>query len=177
MRTSWDDVINDLRSWEEVEGSLQQGWSEARDAATGLVVECDGHMLLVIEPSAGQAADRRALHRAGFRRCPGRDGAWRWTAPEPASDDRRLEIPASLSGRMRHAFVLLQQDAVRRCDLAEMAVRVLRDTYQSAPGSLMLLVPADEEQGWDDEDDEAWFPGLDCATLKAAVRARTHRRA
>lgn len=180
MLTSWNDVIDDLRSWEEVEGYLQQGWSEARDVATGLVLECDGHTLLVIEPRAGKAAERRALHRAGFRRSPGSDGAWWWTAPEPASDDRRLDVPASLSGRMRHAFVLMQQDAIRRRDLAEMAVRVLRDIYQSAPGSLMLLVAADEEEGWgdeDDEDDEAWLPGLDCATLEAAVRARTHRRA
>lgn len=167
MRTSWDSDVDGLQSWAELQDLLREPWHEVRDGRTGLALSTHFDELLVDPPASGTAAQRRALHRAGFRRRD--DVCWSWTPAEPVDLPPAPDsfLPSMAQAWCRH----MRERAVDRARSTQ-ALLVLRDVYRSAPADLVVTFPPADEDEWDDddEDDDAW-PALDCATLDALARA------
>lgn len=165
MRISWnDDLIDDLRSWDDLELYLGSEWREVRDGASGLVLTTHFDDLLVDEPPSGTAAQRRLLHKRGFRRKAER--CWAWTPPPPSADDLRPP-PAAWRGRMAASWKAAERDRALDRARSAQAVRVLREVYACAPADLEVwIVNADGDDVWEDEDDDG-APALDCASLEA----------
>jgi hypothetical protein len=161
MLTIWDDIVNDLHTWAEVEDYLSDDWYEVHDRVTGLAVT-DVDILLVDEPPSGTAAQRRLLHRAGFRRV--RPGApqWSWTPPERAPAD--VEAPpmsATVTPRIRATLEAWQRDLAQLRARNRMAVYVLKQVYQCAPANLSVVLPLERDEDDDDWDDDARMPHVD----------------
>jgi hypothetical protein len=165
MRISYEYDVDGLRTWADLEHHLGDQWCEVRDRRTGLALSTHLDELLVDEPASGTAAQRRALHKAGFRR---RDhGCWAWTAPEPADPP---PPPGRSSTTMATSWAWLERDrALDRARSAQVLL-VLREVYRAAPADLVVTVLDDDaaEEDWDDDDeDDDVSSGLDCAALEA----------
>jgi hypothetical protein len=159
---SGDDVIDDLRSWGEVEDYLTGPWYEVREPATGLAVSPLSDELLVREPHAGTAKQRRLLHRAGFRRTHTR--CWAWTPAEPVLTDPPWRSATPVP-HLRAAFDAMQREMAIDRARNGMALHVLRDVYGCAPQGLVVVLAREDDpwgDDWDDDDVEA----ADCATLE-----------
>jgi hypothetical protein len=165
MLSIWDDEIDDLRSWDEVEGYLQESWDEVRDRPSGLRVMHDDE-LLVDEPRSATAKQRRLLHRAGFRRVPDEARSWSWTPPDPGPSGQAWvsQLPPRNQARVEARYREMARERAR----SEMALRVLRDVFGCAPEHLTLTVTREAEDDWEDEEDEL-LPGVDCQTLEAVL--------
>lgn len=162
MQTSWDDVIDDLRSWGDLESSLSERWREVRDRVNGLLLTTHFDDLLVDMPSSKTDEQRRLLRELGFRVMD--ESCWSWTPPPPSAGDLRPPLP-SLNAWMAAAWTALERDLAIDLALSAMAVRVLRDVCSAAPKDLEVCVVSDQEhEEWDDDDT---LPGLDCAALEA----------
>jgi hypothetical protein len=161
MRISYEYDVDGLRTWADLEHHLGDQWWEVRDGRTGLALSAHLDELLVEEPASGTAAQRRALHRAGFRRRD--EGCWAWTAPEPADPP---PPPGGFSARMATSWAWVERErALDRARSAQVLL-VLRDVYRAAPADLVLTILDDAAgQDWDDDDDVS--SGLDCAALEA----------
>lgn len=161
MQTSWDDLIDDLRSWDDLEHHLGGEWLDVHDRATGLLLMHGGDDLELHEPSAGSAAQRRRLHKLGFRR---QDGPrWTWVPPEPPPQP----APPSFSPRTAAVWTAsLRMQAIERAVSAQ-ALHVLREVYRCRPTDLEVQVAVDPDDWWDDEDEDDDLPDLDCAALEA----------
>lgn len=165
MQTSWDDVIDDLRSWDDLELYLSGRWREVRDRASRLALTTHFDELLVDEPPSMTEEQRRMLRDLGFRLMDER--CWSWTPPPPSAGELR-PAPPGLPAWMRSAWPsterFLAVDRTRRA----MAVGVLREVFSCAPQNLEVCVVNDhEDDEWDDDDDDAALPGLECAALEA----------
>jgi hypothetical protein len=166
MLTPWDDEIDDLRSWEEVECFLRERWDMVRDDATGLLLT-RGDSLLLDEPRSATAKQRRLLHRAGFRRVADDEPCWSWTpsVPEPSDRPGLSRMPP----RMRAVFEAGLNEMARDRARNDMAVRVLRDVFGCVPENLVIELAAELDDSWDDDEDD--LPAYaDCATLEALPR-------
>lgn len=155
-----DDVVDDLVSWDEVEDLLRDDWQEVHDRSSGLTItRLDD--LLVDEPASATAAQRRRLHRAGFRRVRDGDRCWSWTAPEPTRPV--VPLPATSLPRLRESLERGLRAMARDRARSAMVLRVLRDVFRCQPHDLTLVIVVEED--WDEDDDEPWLPSGDCATV------------
>lgn len=169
-----DDVIDSLRSWEDVEFALRDNWREVRDRVSGLVLTTHVDELLVDEPPSTAAEPRRLLRELGFAAMDER--CWSWTPPSPAAGELRPPPPA-FTPRLRLAWPTTARDLAIDRARSAMAVRILRGAFAATPTDLEVSVVNDDEE-WDDEDedDDDLEPGLECAALEARcgpLRRRT----
>lgn len=165
MRFYDDDLIDELATWEEVQATLLDEWYQVRDRSTRLLLAREGPLLLVDEPRSGSAAQRRLLHRSGFRRAG--DRHWTWRPPEPVLSGPPWAGPDAPPA-VREALERGRRRLARDRTLREMALRVLRDVYRCSPTDLEVWVCVEvddwgEEDDWDDDD----LPPLTCAQLEA----------
>ena len=163
MHFSWEHDVDSLVSWAELEDYLRDPWRAVRDRRTGLTLSTHVDELVVDEPASGTASQRRALHKAGFRRREPR--CWTWTPPEPVD----LPPPNSFPPRMAIAFARAERNRALGRSRSAQALLVLREVYRAAPAELVVMVPEDDEDDeWDEDDDEhdAAWPALDCAALE-----------
>lgn len=158
MRISWEDDIDGLQTWDDVAACLAERWREVLDRGNRVLLTTHFDDLLVHEPPAGTATQRRMLHRHGFRRMDER--CWSWTPAAPPAGDLPPpppRLPASTAARWTSLALDRAVDRAR----SDMALRVLREVYRSTPDHLVVTVVGEDEE-WDDEDDDE-VPGLDCA--------------
>jgi hypothetical protein len=159
-----EDDVGCLRTWDDLAFYLGESWRQVRDAIADVVLTTHFDELLVDEPSAGTARQRRQLHQLGFRRKD--DRCWSWTPPSPP----RVEVPPPSAGLP--AFFSAagsNMRLTRTIDRArsEMAMRVLREVYGCSPEHLVVTVVNDDaDDECEDEDDDV-FPPLDCLALEA----------
>jgi hypothetical protein len=165
MQTSWDEEIDDLRSWGELEFALSDRWREVRDRGSGLLLTTHFDDLLVEMPPTRTDDQRRLLRELGFR--PVDDGCWSWTPAPPSTGDLR-PTPPGLNALVAAAWAAVERDLAIDRARSAMALRVLREVCRASPPDLAVVVPSDDEDDeWDDDDDDDSLPGLDCAALEA----------
>jgi hypothetical protein len=163
MHTSWDEVIDDLRSWGELEFALSDRWREVRDRTSGLLLTTHFDDLLVDAPTSLTEQQRRLLREFGFR--PVDDRCWSWTPPPPSAGDVR-PAPPGLNAGVATAWAAVERDLAIDRARSAMAVRVLREVCNCSPPDLEVCVVSDhDDEEWDDDDDS--LSGLDCAALEA----------
>ncbi len=168
MLTIREELFDQFRSWAEVQDLLVWPWEQVRDESSGALLLCYGGELLLREPATGRAAQRRLLHKAGFRRD---GGHWRWIAPTPDPADSPVDPRRPFPERVRTILSRVKQTERMRQEVGAMALRVLRDIYRCQPEELSLLVPVEVDE-WDDgeDDEDDWGPVTDCATLEEDAR-------
>jgi hypothetical protein len=167
MPISWDDVIDDLRSWDDLECHLGGRWREVRDRVSGLLLTTHFDDLLFDEPPSMTEKQRTLLRQLGFR--PVDEGCWSWTPPPPSAGDLR-PAPPGFNARTAAAWAALERDLAIDRARSAIAVHVLREVCRSSPPDLEVYVPSDDEdedEDWADDDD---LPGLGCAALEARFR-------
>lgn len=85
MNHFWEDDIDGLHTWDDLGSYLAGRWRQVRDRDVGVVLTTHFDELLVDEPPAGTARQRRRLHQLGLRRRD--DRCWSWTPPSPSPGD------------------------------------------------------------------------------------------
>lgn len=115
----WDGErsVDGFMDWPEVTDELvHEDWLDL--GGGGLRLYRVGRSLIVLDLPSLKATQRRALHRAGFRRTRGAiHQLWCWTFPMPV-------LPTDLRERFRVAF---QDASDARLALAQQATRVAQD--------------------------------------------------
>lgn len=169
MRISWEHDIDGLRTWADLCHHLGDHWRQVHVRRTGLTLSRHFGEVLVDEPASGTAAQRRALHRAGFRRRD--EHCWGWTPPEPSDlPPPSARLPPLVASAWRWSERESAMDAARTAQV----VHVLREVYAAAPAEIVVTIAEDDEDEWDDEEDEYW-PVRDCAALEVLALSRRRR--
>lgn len=133
------------------------------DRACGLLVTAVNG-LMVSEPPAATASQRRLLHRAGFRRVGDRRRLWEWTPPEPSPSELGPPLSLTLAPRICPLLEASRRDLARDRARATMALCMLRDVCTCTPEHLALVVAVDDED-WDD-DEAGELPPVDYQALE-----------